>query len=80
MATIQATREKPQGRREGVREIPRNLPVLIDPEQAAGIASTSAKFIRDRCQDGTIKATKCGRIWRINRDAFLQQFGLTEVD
>ena len=61
-----------------VSGIPSNLNVLIDAKQAANIAGTSAKFIRDRCADGTIRATKIGRVWRINRDAFLQQFGLIE--
>ena len=68
--------EKPQGRKAGATEIPLGLPLMLDAEQAASLISTSAKFIRDRCQDGTIKAVKCGRVWRINRDAFLEQFGL----
>ena len=79
MTIATATREKPHGRKAGLNEIPANLPMLIDAEQAASIASTSPKFIRDHCQDGTIKAVKCGRVWRINRDAFLEQFGLKEA-
>lgn len=69
--------EKPQGRKLGAtRVIREELPVFLDANQAAEIISVSPKFIRDRCQDGTIKAVKCGRVWRINRDAFLEQFGL----
>lgn len=71
--------DKPYGRLHGVATIPADLGLLIDANQAASIASVSPKFIRDRCQDGTIKAVKIGRVWRINRDAFLLQFGLLEV-
>ena len=60
-------------------EIPKGLPIMIDASQAAAIISTTPKFVRDRCNDGTIKAVKCGRVWRINRDAFLEQFGLMEA-
>ena len=71
------TLDKPQGRRAGLREVRREeLPVFLDANQAASIVSASPKFIRDRCNDGTIKAVKCGRMWRINRDALLEQFGL----
>lgn len=66
-------------RMQGVSTIPNDLALLIDANQAAGIANTSAKFIRDRCKDGTIKAVKVGRVWRINRDEFLKQFGLMGV-
>lgn len=79
MSTSTITREKPHGRKVGISEMPANLPLMLDPEQCASIASTSSKFIRDRCQDGTIKAVKCGRVWRINRDAFLEQLGLKEA-
>ena len=72
-----ATLEKAQGRKQGMTRVVREeLPAFLDANQAAAIISASPKFIRDRCQDGTIKATKCGRMWRINRDAFLEQFGL----
>lgn len=68
--------EKPHGRKTGAIEVPPDLPIMLDANQAAHLISTSAKFIRDRCIDGTIKAVKCGNVWRINRDAFLEQFGL----
>jgi len=57
-------------------DIPANLPILIDANQAGAIANMSSKFIRDKCRDGSIKAVKCGRSWRINRDAFLEWLGL----
>jgi excisionase family DNA binding protein len=74
---MSATMEKAQGRKQGMTRVVREeLPAFLDANQAAAIISVSPKFIRDRCQDGTIKAVKCGRVWRIHRDAFLEQFGL----
>ena len=74
---LNTANENTSGRLQGVATIPDDLALLIDANQAARIASTSAKFIRDRCKDGTIKAVKIGRVWRINRDEFLKQFGLS---
>ena len=72
-----STSEKPQGRRAGLTEVNREeLPVFLDANQAAAVISASPKFVRDRCNDGTIKAVKCGRMWRINLDALLELFGL----
>lgn len=77
--TLSPAREKHRRGAAGASEMPEGLPLMIDATQAATIISTTPKFVRDRCQDGTIKAVKCGRVWRINRDAFLQQFGLSEA-
>lgn len=73
---LDTLQENPSGRSHGVSALPNDLALLIDANQAARIASTSAKCIRDRCKDGTIKAVKVGRVWRINRDEFLKQLGL----
>ena len=53
-----------------------NLPPLITVETAAAIRGNCTAFIRAKCRDGSIRATKLGDSWRINRDAFLAQIGL----
>jgi len=53
-----------------------NLPPLITVDDAAAIRGNCTAFIRAKCRDGSIKASKLGDSWRINRDAFLAQCGL----
>ena len=71
-----AKAENLNGRLKGAAQLPSDLPMMLDANQSARLISTSPKFIRDQCNEGKIKAVKCGRVWRINRDAFLEQFGL----
>ena len=70
------TTENLNGRLKGAAELPSDLPMMLDANQAARLISTSPKFIRDQANAGKIAAVKAGRCWRINRDAFLTQFGL----
>ena len=39
---------------------------------ASAIALSTAS-----CQNGTFKAVKCGKLWRINRDSVLSYIGVT---
>ena len=54
----------------------RELKPLITCEEAASLGIAKARHIRKMCESGEIKAVKVGRIWRINRDALLSQYGL----
>lgn len=49
--------------------------LVLTPAEAAPIAHLSERTITRLCQDGTIRATKLGRAWRINKAAFLAQLG-----
>lgn len=53
-----------------------SLPPLLTVELAAAIRGNCPAFIRAKCRDGSIKATKLGDSWRINRDAYLSLIGL----
>lgn len=55
---------------------PRHLPPLISTEQGKALGIASQREMRRMCQNGTIKAIRIGRHWRIYRDALLEQFGL----
>lgn len=59
-------------------EVPANLPLMIDPKTAAALTGLSDAHIRRECVKGNIKAVKSGSAWRINRDAILAQFGLSQ--
>lgn len=66
--------------KKGVNELPHDLPIMLDADTCGGITNTTAKCIRDQCKSGAIRAVKVGRVWRIPRDPFLEQFGLKEDD
>ena len=53
-----------------------NLPPLIDADTAGAIRGNCTAFIRAKCRDGSIKATRLGSSWRINTLEFLKQCGL----
>ncbi len=53
-----------------------DLPLLLTVSMAAATGAGCERQIRSMCESGEIRATKCGRTWRIPRDLFLQQFGL----
>lgn len=55
---------------------PRRLPPLISTGQGSALGIASEREMRRMCQNGTIKAIRVGRHWRIHRDALLEQFGL----
>lgn len=52
--------------------------LVLVPAEAAPIAHLSERTIVRLCANGTIKAVKLGKSWRINKPAFLQLFGIAE--
>lgn len=54
----------------------KSLPLLLPIETAKGIPGVSDRYIRKLCEDGTVKAVKMGRVWRVNRDSLLEFCGL----
>lgn len=65
-----------QAKQGAYGEIPRDLPMLLTPTVAGRILNCSDKHVRDLCNKGEIKAVKTGGLWRINRDALLEQYQL----
>lgn len=51
---------------------------VLHPNEAAEFAGTTRRFITKRCEDGTIKATKIGKLWFIDRSAFMRQLGIED--
>ena len=56
----------------------RSLPLLLPIEVARHIPQVSGRYLRKLCEDGTIRAVKCGRTWRVNRDSLLRFCGLSD--
>lgn len=54
----------------------KSLPLLLNIEAASNIPQISDRQMRKWCEDGTIKAVKMGRVWRVNRDSLLEFCGL----
>lgn len=54
----------------------KSLPLLLPIETARHIPQVSDRYMRKLCEDGTIRATKVGRTWRVNRDSLLAFCGL----
>lgn len=52
------------------------LPLLIDVDVCEAMGAGTARQVRRWCAEGKIKAVKIGRKWFVNRDAFLEKFGL----
>ncbi|MDK6598513.1 helix-turn-helix domain-containing protein, partial [Aerococcus urinae] len=48
---------------------PRNPQAWLSVQDAAKLLSLSAKTVRKMCQEGALKATKFGWVWRIRPDA-----------
>lgn len=78
MSNVQDEFKNEQVRRQpGLSEIPTNLPIMMDTNEAARIASTSPKTIREMFHAGILKGGTVGkRGIRINRDSLLEHFGL----
>lgn len=55
------------------------LPPMLDTKQAGYALGVSTRTITRMCEQEKIKAVKVNTLWRINRDALLEQFGLAEV-
>lgn len=49
--------------------------LVLTPAEAAPIAKVSTRTITRLCESGAIRACKLGKSWRINRAAFVAQFG-----
>lgn len=54
----------------------KSLPLLLNIEVASSIPQISDRQMRKWCEDGTVKAVKMGRVWRVNRDSLLEFCGL----
>ena len=54
------------------------MPALLDTEQAAAILGQTTAFVAKACASGTYPAIKIGNSWRINKERFLQMFGLID--
>ena len=48
----------------------RSMPDIVDP-----LLGISDRSVYRLCQNGTFKAVKCGKLWRINRDSVLKYIG-----
>ena len=61
----------------------RSMPDIVDPTDAmkfgtafhAYLLGISDRSVYRLCQNGTFKAVKCGKLWRINRDSVLKYIG-----
>lgn len=54
------------------------LAPLAPIDEIAKIAHMSPRSIRYLCEKGQIRCVKVGRVWRINSQAALRQFGLID--
>jgi len=55
----------------------RNLPELASVQEVASALNVSPRHIARLCERGEIKAVKLGaKLWRINRNALAERFGL----
>lgn len=52
------------------------MPALLDSRQAARVLNVSERTVTRLCNRGKIRARRVGRLWRINRDALLEDTGL----
>lgn len=48
--------------------------LFITPQYVEEVGLASARRVMELCKDGTIKAVRIGRLWRIDREAFNRQF------
>lgn len=54
----------------------RTMPDIVDPMPVARLLGISDRSVYRLCQNGTFKAVKCGKLWRINRDSVLSHIGV----
>ena len=54
----------------------RTMPDIVDPIPVAHLLGISDRSVYRLCQNGTFKAVKCGKLWRINRDSVLSYIGV----
>lgn len=55
----------------------RSMPDIVDPLPVAYLLGISDRSVYRLCQNGTFKAVKCGKLWRINRDSVLSYIGVS---
>lgn len=53
----------------------RSMPDIVNPLPVAYLLGISDRSVYRLCQNGTFKAVKCGKLWRINRDSVLKYIG-----
>lgn len=53
--------------------------LLMKPKEAAALADCSTRTITRLCEQGVLDACKLGRVWRINREAFMRRIGAAEA-
>lgn len=52
--------------------------LVLKASEAARIAGISTRSVTRYCESGEIKAAKFGRMWLINRAAFMKQLGIDD--
>jgi len=52
------------------------MPDLLTAHEAAAICRCGERSIANRCKDGTFRAVKASKGWRINKDDVLKYAGL----
>lgn len=52
------------------------LPPMLTAKQCAELGGWSRKHVTNCLNNGTLKGTKLGRSWRINRDYYLAFLGM----
>ena len=67
---------KVKEKRIGVDDF-RSMPDIVDPLPVAHLLGISDRSVYRLCQNGTFKAVKCGKLWRINRASVLSYIGVT---
>lgn len=58
--------------------IKETLPALLTTKQAARLLGVTTRTVTRLCERGEIKAVRVASLWRVNRDALLEQYGLAE--
>ena len=53
-------------------------PVFVTPAEAARLVRVSERTVTRLCKDGTLKAVKVRKQWRVNRESLLAYCGIAE--
>lgn len=65
---------------QGLAAYPMMFKPLQTTEAISALGVGSERHVRNLCEDGTLKAVKSGRSWRVNTRAALDYFGLEPED
>lgn len=49
--------------------------LTMKPSECGAIAGVSTRTITRMCERGELEAAKFGKLWRINRESFMQRIG-----